>query len=121
MCGKSFRQCIALTFDLANGGNVLNPPPFNLNFQPDEMIVRQATYATGAGTTNNVNLVTNMTEQPILCTVQAQLSQMTLVDAHFSLRNYTNRSYNFQVIDSITSALFAVGVLTVLLEFVKHE
>lgn len=117
-----FRQCVSVNFDLAVAGqNNQNVPPFNLNFPPDEVIVRQVVYVDNAADYNVFNVITNMTEQPVLCSVQGDLSQAVAVENHFSLRNYSNRSYNFQVVNSTTGAPIVFGIISVLLEFVQHN
>src|SRR4051794_12161529 len=103
---SDFRQCVVLTFNLATAGqNDQSVAPFNLNFQPDEVIVKSVSYVVGAPENFIFNVYSNLTEQPIICSFHGSASNSCMLDNRFSLRSYSNRSYNFQV-------QFTTGVLS---------
>lgn len=127
---KPFRQCVNLAFDLgalgATDKATYNINPLNLNYIPDEVIVKQCTYTIDNTAPENITyqVWTNLTEFPILCTFQGSSSASINLDNHFTLRGYTNRSFNFQIQRADTDALItgtdANGMLCVLLEFVRN-
>jgi hypothetical protein len=122
---KEFRQCVQIFFNLnVAGQNNQNVPPFNLNFQPDEVIVKQVTYTVVTPEPFTYVIETNLTEQPILCSFQGSVSNSVPIDCHFSLRSYSNRAYKFQILENSGAGFIlsaGIGELSLMLEFVKHS
>lgn len=132
------RQTMNIALDLSVNANNNVSIPINLRFVPDEVIVRQYTYASVTDTLTSVcQVYTNLVEDLVLFQfpVTAGLAAAQLpaqLDSHFTLqRKLQTSTYNFQVQVAPSTAArtysgngaligaSVAGVLGFMLEFVK--
>lgn len=127
------RQTVIVSTNLALAGGNNFSQSFDLRFSPDQVILRQLSYASDADTrTGLANVYTNMTEDLYLCSFPVidntvgplTTSVLTNFDMHYDLyRNFQNKTFNFQV-QARTGGLIddtVQGLLSITLEFVRYK
>ncbi len=128
------RQTLIISTNLGAPGNNFNQN-INLRFSPDEVILRQLSYASeGDALTAVLNIYTDMLEDLFLCSFPVQdntvfLNAATMLltnfDSHFDLhRNWQNRAFNFQIqlrTGGLVDPAVIVGLLSFTLEFIRYE
>ncbi len=126
------RQTVSLSFDWKTSKTY--DKAINIQFNPDEVIVRSLAYSTeGDGDYTPVQVQTNMINDTVLC-IYNQIQNNIAANSRsvdlalspgniFTITKPMNGTFSFKLFkwDGITVNTLSNGILQIMLEFVKHN
>lgn len=116
------RKCVMVYYDGGSGVNTFNFV-IDINFLPDEMVVRQISYYDNSGgATNNVLMVTSdLTDFQPMFTIIDSTTFSTVLENRFPIYQQVRgiHTFNFLSIDRINFT--SQCQIAFLLEFIRYE